>query len=100
MNPATSVWLNACATLGPCPSLTAAWCFAEEVVDRIFVNAKGGDVFLCPGDRSYHEIIVREGFRDVGAYNPHDQNPASAPYFVSMPAARVARPVTCVCLCH
>ena len=64
-------------------------------MDRLFVSAKGGDVFLCPGDRSYHEIILREGFRDVGAYNPHDRQPASAPHFVSMPAACVARPVTC-----
>jgi len=71
---------------------------AEEVVDRLYVGAKGGDVFLCPGDRSYHEVILREGLRDVGAYNPHDRQPASAPHFVSMPAGRVARPVTYVAI--
>ena len=68
-------------------------------MDRLYVSAKGGDVFLCPGDRSYHEVILREGLRDVGAYNPHDRQPASAPHFVSMPAGRVARPVTCACGC-
>ena len=71
---------------------------AEEVVDRLYVSGKGGDVFLCPGDRSYHEIILREGLRDVAAYNPHDRQPASAPHFVSMPAGRVARPVTCAAI--
>ena len=67
-------------------------------MDRLYVSAKGGDVFLCPGDRSYHEIILREGLRDVAAYNPHDRQPASAPHFVSMPAGRVARPVTCAAI--
>ena len=81
---------------GKCRVFTFARCAAEEVVDRLFVSAQGGDVFLCPGDRSYHEIILREGFRDVGAYNPHDRQPASAPHYVAMPAGRVARPVTCV----
>lgn len=69
--------------------------FAEEKVDRLYVDAAfEGDVMLCPGDRSYIQLINRDGFKDVGVANPHESLPFAWNNFVALAAGRVARPVT------
>ena len=68
---------------------------AEAPVERLYVDTDETDVKLCPGDRTHHEIINRRGFRDTGAFNPHERVPDAWRHFVSVPSARVARPITC-----
>lgn len=70
--------------------------FGDGVVDRLYVDAagKGSDVMLCPGDRTYTQIYNREGFKDIGAYNPHHRMLESYRHFVSLHSACVARPIT------
>lgn len=65
-------------------------------MDRLYVDAagKGSDVMLCPGDRTYTQIYNRQGFKDIGAYNPHLRLQEIYRHFVALPSARVARPVT------
>lgn len=71
--------------------------FGEDRMDRLYVNAaqdNKGDVLFCPGDRSHMRLLNRKGFRDIGAYHPQGLNAADGTSaFVSLPAARAARPV-------
>ncbi len=60
------------------------------------IDTAKSDVKLCPGDQTHHEIIQRQGFTDTGVVNPYLRMPEAYRHFVSVPSARVARPVTCV----
>ena len=68
---------------------------AEHPIDRLLVDTDKTDVKLFPGDRTHHEIFMRRGFRDTGVVNPHLRRPDAWRHFVSVPSARVVRPVTC-----
>jgi hypothetical protein len=64
-------------------------------MDRLLVDTDKTDVKLCPGDRTHHQVYMRRGFRDTGVVNPHMRAPDAWRHFVSVPSARVGRPVTC-----
>eukprot|EP00887_Chlorella_sp_A99_P005038 scaffold4.g5038.t1 len=65
-------------------------------IDRIYVDCDAkGDVKFCPGSlQSHFEVENAQGFTDIGIVHPGASHPAEAARFVSLPSARVARPVT------
>eukprot|EP00803_Ostreobium_quekettii_P005817 evm.model.scf_128EXC.6 EVM.evm.TU.scf_128EXC.6 scf_128EXC:41751-50091(-) len=65
-------------------------------IDRIYVDASEGDLYFCPGDRVHYEFKLRDGFRDVVAWNPGDEDIETAMwarYCAVLSGARIARPV-------
>jgi hypothetical protein len=73
---------------------------AETRIDRVYVNAgdkENGPVYIQPGDPCYDlELIHRQGFRDVGLWNPHLDllNRTLYREFVAFSSGTIARPVT------
>ncbi len=68
-------------------------------MDRVYIDAgneKSGSVMIYPGNHRYHlELIHREGFRDLGLWNPHHDLPDPSMFndFVAFSSGEIARPV-------
>lgn len=68
-------------------------------MDRVYIDAgtqRNGFVEIRPGNRHYWlELIHRDGFRDLGLWNPHQDLPDPTMYkdFVAFSSGAIARPV-------
>ena len=75
----------------------------ERRVDRVYIDAateEKGSVRIHPGiDRCTLDLINRQGFRDLGVWNPHDDLPdlTISAQFVAFSSGEIARPVRWVC---
>ncbi|EIE23136.1 hypothetical protein COCSUDRAFT_66177 [Coccomyxa subellipsoidea C-169] len=73
--------------------------FGERRMDRVYIDAgneKSGSVMIYPGNHRYHlELIHREGFRDLGLWNPHHDLPDPSMFndFIAFSSGEIARPV-------
>ena len=62
---------------------------AEEPMERIYIDAQGATVKFCPGDRTHVEVLLRQGFTDMGALNSflaHERHSEFADFVVLTPA--------------
>ena len=68
----------------------------EGPLERVYIDAQGATVKFCPGDRTHFEVLLREGFTDMGALNSflaHERHSDFADFVVLTPA-QSGRPVT------
>lgn len=76
---------------------------AERRIDRVYIDAateEKGFVMIHPGNDRYSlDLINRQGFRDLGLWNPHDDlpDPTMSQQFVAFSGGEIARPVRWVC---
>ncbi|CAL8465383.1 g4919 [Coccomyxa elongata] len=73
--------------------------FGERRIDRVYIDAateEKGFVMIHPGNDRYSlDLINRQGFRDLGLWNPHDDlpDPTMSQQFVAFSSGEIARPV-------
>ena len=92
------VWADESKCSSQTQGFTHACCFvhAEGPLERIYIDAQGSTVKFCPGDRTHFEVMLRQGFTDMGALNSflaHERHSEFADFVVLTPA-QSGRPVT------
>ena len=82
-------------------TIVVSWSEGGPGIHRIYPDADDGDLYFCPGERVHYEFLLRDGFRDVLAWNPGDANKDVALWARNcavLSGARIARPIRSDCI--